>query len=141
MWETLISKIQTTLDGVENVKDAFSVPKTKLTKYPAVFFKPTSFQNSFETQVENLAYYRFIMIVIVGTNDQMPPSTAFNTILPHTVDAIIAKFNKDWNAGTIDGHRVTVKIDSADEWQMSEEEDGLVAYAPLHVEFRLLTTN
>lgn len=141
MYETLISKIRTTLESVTNVKDVFSVPKTKLTSFPAVFFKPAGFTNTFETQVENMAVYRFLAIVMVGTNAQLPPSTAFDTILPHTVDAIIAQFNQDWNQGTVDGHRVTVKIDSADSWELSEEEDGLIAYAPLNIEVRLLTTN
>lgn len=140
MYETLIGKITTTLEAVPNVKDVFSVPKNKLTKFPCVFFKPTAFTNTFETQVENMAVYRFMMIVMVGAT-QITPAEAFSTILPHTVDAIIAKFNADWNQGVIEGHRVVVKIDSADSWEMSEEEDGLVAYAPLNVEIRLLTTN
>lgn len=141
MYETLISKVQATLAQVPNVKDVFSVPKTKLTKFPAVFFKPSGFTNTFETQSENMAIYRFMMIVLVGTNSHLTPSDAFATVLPHTVDAIIAQFNQDWDQGTIDGHRVWVKIDSADAWELSEEEDGIVAYAPLNVEIRLLTTN
>jgi hypothetical protein len=141
MYETLIGKIQTTLEAVENVKDVFSTPKTKLTKFPAVFFKPAAFTNTFETNSENMAIYRFIVIVMIGCNQELKPSQAFSTVLPHTVDAIIAKFNSDWNQGTIDGHRVTVKVDSADAWEISEEEDGLIAYAPLNVEIRLLTSN
>lgn len=140
MYETLIAKIQTTLEAVTNVKDVFSVPKSKLTKFPCVFFKPAGFTNTFETNAENMATYRFLMIVMVGAT-QTTPESAFNTILPHTVDAIIAQFNQDWNQGVVDGHRCVVKIDSADAWELSEEQDGLVAYAPLNVEIRLLTTN
>jgi len=140
MYETLLGKITTTLQAVISVKDVFSVPKSKLTKFPCVFFKPTGFTNTFETNNENMAIYRFMMVVMVGTAGTTP-EVAFGTILPHTVDDIIAQFNSDWNQGTIDGHRVTVKIDSADSWEMSEEQDGLIAYAPLNVEVRLLTTN
>lgn len=142
MYETLINKISATLGEVASVKDVFSVPKTKLTKFPCVFFKPTGFQNTFETQNENFAIYRFLMIVMVsgkGTNNT--PEIAFGTVLPHVVDDIIVKFDASWNQGTIDGHRVTAKIDSADAWELSEEEDGLIAYAPLNVEVRLLTSN
>jgi len=141
MYETLIAKIKTTLEAVDNVKDVFTGPKTKMTKFPAVYFAPAGFTNTFETNNENMAIYRFLAIVLVGTNTQLPISEAFQTILPHTVDAIISKFNESWNGGTIEGHRVTVKIDSADAWQVSEEEDGLTAYAPLNIEVRLLTTN
>lgn len=85
---------------------------------------------------------RFMLVVMVsGKGTGMTPETAFGTVLPHTVDAIIDKFNADWNQGTIDGHLVRVKIDSADSWEMSEEQDGLVAYAPLNLEVKLLTTN
>lgn len=141
MYEELIAKIATTLGAVTEVKDVFSTPKTKLTAFPSVFFKPSAFVNTFETNNENMAIYRFMMVVMVGCNNEMPPSVAFTTVLPHTVDAIIAKFNAEWNAGTIDGHRVTVKVDSADAWEISEEQDGLIAYAPLNLEVRLLTSN
>lgn len=140
MYETLIEKITTTLQSVTQVKDIFSVPKSKLTKFPCVFFKPSGFVNNFETQNENSATYRFLMVVMVGAT-QITAQAAFEDVLPHTVDAIIAQFNTDWNAGTIDGHRVRVKIDSADAWELSEEQDGLIAYAPLNVEIRLLTSN
>lgn len=144
MYSTLITKITTTLESVSNVKDIFTAPKSKLTAYPCVFFKPAGFSNEFETQNENMKIYRFIMVVITEANKRgatVSPEYAFNTILPNTVDAIIAAFDEQWNQGTIDGHRVTVKIDSADAWEMSEEQDGLVAYAPLDLEIRLLTSN
>ena len=141
MYETLTGKIKTTLAKVTEVKDYFSVPKTKLTKFPCVFFKPVGFTNTFETQSENKAIYRYLMVVIVGAIKQTTMAEVFDNVLPHTVDAIIAQFNEDWNQGTTGGHRVTVKIDSADAWEVSEEQDGQVAYAPLNVEFRLLTNN
>lgn len=141
MYETLIAKTKATLEAVENVKDVFSSPKSKLTKFPCVFFKPAGFINAFETNNENMGTYRFMLIVMVGTSAQMTQDEAFEIVLPHTVDAIIAKFDKDWNQGSIDGHRVVTKIDSADAWEMSEEQDGLIAYAPLNVEIKLLTSN
>lgn len=140
MYETLIAKVQTTLESIERVKDVFSTPKTKLDKFPAVFFKPDAFNNSFNTNQENEAIYRFMMIVMVGVSGNLTKDEAFNTILPKTVDAIIEKFDAEWDQGTIDGHRVVTKIDSADSWELSEEEDGLIAYAPLNVEIKLLTS-
>ncbi len=141
MYEILITKVKETLLSVENVKDVFSGPKTKLTKFPSVFFSPSGFTNTFETQRENFAVYRFLALVLVGTNASLTVSQAFEQVLPHTVDAIINKFNAEWNLGTIDGHRCWVKIDSIDAWRVSEEEDGLIAYAPLNIEIKLLTEN
>jgi hypothetical protein len=140
MWEILNAKIKETLGTVKKVKQVSSIPETKWIKWPAVFFKPLGFTNDFETQNENNQTYRFMMIVMVGTN-QTTMENAFDVVLPRTVDAIISAFDEAWDAGVIDGHRVRVKIDSADAWEVSEEEDGLTAYAPLNVEIRLLTSN
>jgi hypothetical protein len=140
MWEQLIAKVKETLEKADNVKDVFSIPKSKITKFPAVFFKPAGFQNSFETQSENMAVYHFMAIAFVGTSGTTP-EVAFGTILPHVVDNIIAQFNEDWDGGTIDGHRVSVKIDSSDAWEMQEDQDGITAYAPLSIEIKLLTSN
>lgn len=141
MYETLIGKITTTLGEIENVKDVFSTPKSKLTKFPAVFFKPDGFSNAFETGNENMKIYRFMMLVLIGSNKNMTLENIFSTVLPHTVDAIVAKFDADWDQGTIGGHRVRVKVDSAGAWEVEEGEDGLTAYAPLNVEIRVLSNN
>jgi hypothetical protein len=140
MYSTLITKIETLLESVAKVKLVFTTPNTKIDKFPAVFFKPDGFNNTFETQNENMATYRFLMVVIVGTNGTTIEN-AFGTVLPNTVDQIISAFDSGWNQGTIEGHRATIKIDSAGPWEVSEEEDGIVCYAPLNVEIRLLTSN
>lgn len=140
MYETLITKIKETLEAVDEVKLVFFVPKTKLTSFPCVFFKPDGMTNVYETYNENKAAYRFLAVVMVGVAGTTV-ETAFGTVLPHTVDAIIEKFNAEWDQGTIDGHRVTVTITSADAWEISEEQDGLIAYAPLQIQVNLLTSN
>ena len=140
MYELLLSKIATTLGNVDRVKSVYAIPKSKITRYPAVFYKPNGLVNSFETNNENLATYAFVLVVIVGA-EQKSLNSIFTTVLPKTVDAIINQFDEEWNQGTTDGHRITAKIDSADAWEVSEEQDGLVAYAPLFLEVRLLTNN
>jgi len=137
MWQTIITKINTTLDSVILVKDHFTTPKKNLTKYPAVFFKPSGFQNDFETNSENTQIFRFVMIVLVSANGTTADN-AFGTVLPKVVDSIVDAFDSEWNYGTVEGHRVRVKIDSADDWNLSEEDDGVTAYAPLNLEIRLL---
>ena len=137
MWQTLIGKIEETLTGVSLVKTIFTTPQDKVAAYPAVFFKPAGFQNSFSSQTENDQIFRFMVLVMVGTSGSTIEN-AFSTVLPKVVDNIVDAFDAGWNAGTIEGHRVRVKIDSADDWQISEEDKGLVAWAPLNVEIRLL---
>lgn len=139
MYETLITKVGDTLGTCALVKERFSTPKTKLDKFPCVFFKPSGLVNEYETQIENAKIYRFMLIVMVGANNTTV-ANAFGTTLPKVVDQIIEAFDRDWNQGTFEGHRLRCKIDSADAWEVSEEQDGLVAYAPLNVEIRLLTS-
>ena len=138
MYDTLLAKIQTTLDATTGVEDAFNYPKTKFTAFPAVYFQPDGMSNSFETTTENYKVYRFLMMVIIGIEGS-DEETVFGTVLPATVDNIIAQFDTEWDQGTVNGHRVWAKIDSADAWAISEEQDGRMAYAPLSLEIRVLT--
>lgn len=138
MYANLIAKIKTTLSSITKVKQYSNVPGTPITSYPYVFFKPNGFANSFETNAENAKTYNFLMYVIVGA-EATTTENVFDTVLPNVVDAIVAKFDQDWNQGTIDGHRVRVLITSAEAWELAEEQDGLVGYAPLNVEIRFLS--
>lgn len=137
MWQQLFEKIDTTLAGVTLVKKIFTTPQAKIDKYPAVFYKPVDFQNNFDTTTDNAQTFRFTMDVIVGSNGTTVDN-AFRVVLPKVVDAIVDAFDSAWNGGTIDGHRVRVKIDSAGEWGVTDDKDGAEAVAPLSVEIKLL---
>jgi hypothetical protein len=142
MYQTLIAKIKTTLQNTTGVASFGNVPGEEITKYPHVFFKPAGFINQFETNEENYITYNFLMVVMVTTEGVGGSNAkAFDEVLPSVIDNIIQRFNADWDQGTIDGHRVTTLIDSADAWELSEEEKGMVAYAPLSVQIKLLTSN
>ena len=141
MYETLIQKIKDTLTATTGVSSYSTVPGDTISSYPHVFFKPDGFSNEFYTGQDNEVIYSFLMIVMVsaeGTGGSA--DKAFAQVLPSVVDNIIAQFNADWDQGTIDGHRVRVLIDSASGWELSEEDKGLVAYAPLSVQIKSLVT-
>ncbi len=138
MYATLIAKIAAILATVTEVKEVTASPKTKYDKFPAVFFQPAGFSNTFETRTENAKVYRFLMVVVIGTGGSTL-GNVFETVLPATVDAIVAAFDAQWDSGTIAGHRSSVKIDSADPWEVVTEQDGIVCYAPLNVEIKVLT--
>jgi hypothetical protein len=139
MYETLLTKIGTTLSKISLVKDNFYYPKTKMTKFPSVFYFPAGFENSYDTNAENFKIYRFNLFVIVGVS-QTTLSNGVD-VLAKTVQAIIAQFDEDWNQGTIDGHRVWTVINSGNPWQLSQEEDGQELSAQLTIEIKLLSTN
>ena len=138
MYATLLAKIKSTLSSVTKVKQYSNVPGTQINNYPYVFFKPSGFTSSFETNVENANVYNFLLVVIIGT-EGTTAENVFDTVLPNVVDAIVDQFDADWNQGTVDGHRVRVLINTADAWELAEEQDGLVAYAPLNLEISFLS--
>lgn len=140
MYATLIAKIKETLEKVDNVNLIYSVPKTTNSAFPAVYFQPDGMTNEFESGDENAKVYKFMMLVIVGTSGTTVEEV-FTNVLPNTVDAIIAQFDADWNMGTIGGHRAWTVIDTADPWAYDEEQEGPLAYAPLSLKIRLVTTN
>lgn len=140
IYSTLISKIETILGNVSNVKQIVPHPLVgKINKYPAVIFFPADFDNEFETTSENFKIYKFKMYVVVGT-EQKTMLSIFNTVLPHTVDAILAQFDSDWDFGAIGGHRSWIKIDSG-MWSLGVEKEGLEASAEMDVSIKLLTNN
>lgn len=139
MYATLLQKIADILATVTQVQEVTSSPKTKFDKFPAVYFQPAGFTNTFETQNENAKVYRFLMVVVIGVNGTTLENV-FDTVLPATVDAVVAAFDSQWDIGTIGGHRSWVKIDSADPWEVTQDQDGIMCYAPLNVEIKLLTS-
>ncbi len=139
IYTTLISKILTSLQSVTKVKEIFAYPATKISKYPAVIYFPDSFENSFETIKENLKVYRFKLFVVIGT-EQKSLNDIFGTVLPNVVDDILAQFDQDFDAGTIDGHRTWLLVDTG-QWTLTETKDGLEAVAELNLRFKLITNN
>lgn len=140
MHQTLLTKIKATLANVTKVKLVFSYPKTKIDQFPAVFIMPGFMQNSYLTTVENEKVYQYQLYVLIGMQEGQAENI-FTNVLPNTVDAIVAQFDSEWNGGTIDGHRVTVLVSSNEAWGVSEEEDGLKAFAPMTVQVRLVSDN
>lgn len=140
MYATLIQKIKNTLALISSVSQYGTTPGEEITGYPYVFFKPEGFINEFETGQENAIVYNFMMIVVVSTEGQGGSvDHAFSTVLPSVVDDIVAQFNADWDQGTINGHRVRVLVDTAAAWEVTENDEGVEAYAPLNIQIRTLT--
>ena len=139
MYQTLLSKIQTTLDTVTAIKATYAYPTSSITSYPAVVYFPDSFDNSFETSADNMKVYRFRMFVVVGAT-QKTNTDIFSTVLPKAVDAVLAAFDAGWDGGTISGHRAWMLMNSG-LWSMAETQQGLEATAELSLQVKVATTN
>jgi len=139
MYQTLIPQIKSTLEETDLVKEVFAYPTAKITKYPAVIFYPNDFTNAYETTVENNKEYRFRLFVVVELKN-LSESSAFESVMPKVVDNIIAKFDEEWNMGTVGGHRVRALLSNG-VWGVIEDKQGKEAYAELTLSIKALTTN
>lgn len=138
-YQVLIPAIKAVLASVSEIKEVAAHPAQKISKYPAAIFYPVNVDNSFEDTADNMKIYNFKLFVVVGVG-QTTIENVFTTILPKAVDAVMAKFDAEWDGGNIDGHRVIYLLNSA-EWGMSPTEQGLEAYAEFNLQIKLLTSN
>ena len=139
MYQIIIPQIKAILEDTELVKEVFAYPTAKITKYPAVIFYPSDFTNAYETTAENAKEYRFRLFVVVELKN-LSEAEAFESVLPKVVDNIIAKFDQEWNYGTVAGHRVRALLGSG-VWGVIEDKAGKEAYAELNLSIKSLTSN
>lgn len=140
MYATLLTKIETILTGITRVKLVSMYPRTDFNVFPAVTVNPAGVENSFDTVAENMKVYRFDIDVIVGINEALTQEVAYTTTMPNVIDDIITAFDNAWDNGTsTEGHRIWQKIDLAESWQTVNQTDGIMLYAPLTLEVKVIT--
>lgn len=141
MWKTLIENIKATLDELtgsgQPLQVAYDYPRKDLEGYPAALFFPSSFENGYDSNTENKKTYSFSIFLLTETK-VMGLQNSYNTAMPDLVDAVIAKFDEDWNQGqtTVGAHRVWWVIESG-AWALveAEKETYLQAELTLTVSF------
>lgn len=134
---SLISKIQTILEGMSKVKKIYSYPATKIEGYPAVLFFMDGIDNTFESTGTNFKEYRFKLFLVIGANQQNL-SDVYERIMPNAIDQFLDEFDDGWNFQTIDNHRVWQRI-STGLIQTSESQDGLEVSAEFDLVVKMLT--
>ncbi len=130
--------IKTILQSIPAVKEVSMWPKTP-EKYPAVICMSDNMDNSFDTTSDNMKVYRFkiwIEVGIAGTTE----ANVFESVLPAVSDAVIAKFDEEWNGGTLEGHRVWQIISGGYEGYIVNEK-AKSAYKELTLTVKLATQN
>jgi len=132
------TQIQNTLDKCTTIARTYNHSTSVDNEYPAVIYFPDSFENSFTTIKNNAKIYRWKMYVIVSAA-QITMEKAQSDVLAGVVDDIIQQFDKDWNAGTVNGHRATVLIDSGT-WDSNETEKSKIAFAELNLRIKVNTS-
>jgi hypothetical protein len=143
MLSTLITKTKTTLTGCTKLVSSaiYERPLAKdemFAGFPAVVFYPDTFTNEFMTVNEDLRGYNFAMYVITEAN--VKTISQAMVILADAVDEIMQKFGTNWNAGTINNHRVWQKITQG-RWEFSASETGITITAPLNLFINVAVDN
>jgi len=139
IYPTLISKIKTSLEAVDSVKEVFNYPRSKLSKYPSIVFFPNGLDNEYNNTGENLKTYKFSIFLVIGAI-QTTIDTVYNTIMPKALDEVLAQLDKDWNTGTIDGHRAWSQVETGS-WSLSTEQNSIELTAELTLNIKVLTNN
>lgn len=138
----LITDILSVLNSVPQLKAVYGYPvgeDTALGAYPAAIVVQDSFDNSFESVVENMKEYRFKLWIVIGCTASTT-ETIFTDALPKTVDAVLAAFDAAWNGGTVAGHRARYLVSSG-QTTLSVTQNAREAVAELTLNIRVLTTN
>jgi hypothetical protein len=94
-FDTLSAAIKAKLQTITELQVVFDYHTSNLTGFPCVTFEPSSNENVFYTNTDNLRSYVFDIIVYQEFNT-ISRETAIG-ILRQTVDAVIASFDADYN--------------------------------------------
>lgn len=111
MQKLILNKLTTTLGAVPEVQAVYPpLFEGEFTTYPCVVLQTDSFTNDFQSTDDNFKEYQYKCWVIVQANKNKSASDIASTTLLDTVDAVIAKFDEDWNGGTESGHRLWFRV-------------------------------
>ena len=136
----LIASIKSTLADISSVKEVIAHPfASNPSKYPAIIFFPVAFENDFMTVQENFKTYRFKLWLIIAVGEYSDEEV-FEEILPKAIDEVLEKFDNDWDAGNIDGHRAWGLLSSG-VLGKGEEAQGATAYAEMDLIMKVATNN
>lgn len=122
----------TGMDIIEEVDGKLQRTGTRVKSYPALVFSKDTFDQDFSDTGANHITLNFLAWLVISA-ENIESSVLWERVLPNATDSVIDKFNKGWNVGTINGHRVWVRMAS-----------GLQGYTPEQggrqawVEFRLV---
>lgn len=127
MYKSIIETIKSKLGEITAIQEVKAYPMGEdetFTAYPAVIFLPDNLSNSFSDTGSNHRTLQFKMWVVIN-GSQLDRQKLWERVLPNAVDAVMEKFDADWDFGTVDGHRVWSRL-SAGITSMSVEEQSLV---------------
>lgn len=109
-------------DIVEMVNGKPTRTGTRITAYPALIFAPGTFDNQFSTTASNHRTFNFNAWLIINA-ENIENVDIYERVLPNAVDGVLAEYDKGWNFGTVNGHRVWARMASGS-FGITPEDNG-----------------
>lgn len=107
---------------------------TRIKKYPALVFTKESFDQEFFDTGTNEISLNFLGWIVIGA-ENIDNTLLFEEVLPNVTDAVISKFNKAWDFGTLNGSRIWARMASGRQGYTAEE-SGRQAWVELALRVR-----
>lgn len=108
---------------------------TRAHAYPALVFAKDSFDQEFSDTGSNFLTLNFLAWIVVGA-ENVNMNDLFARILPNATDAVLNAFNKGWDFGTINNHRVWCKMASGTQGYTAESK-GREAWCEMRLTVKL----
>ena len=123
IYSTLIDTIKAKASTIPHVAQVFMHPLgaevidfttmkrvgTRIKKYPALIFSPSTFDNDFADTSTNHRTMRFNAWLIINA-ENIEKTDIYETVLPNAIDGVLSVFDKGWDFGTVDGHRAWARM-------------------------------
>lgn len=124
-------------EGADIVEIVDGIPVYKgsrVTQYPAIVFVKDTIESEFSDSGSNHRRLAFKAWVLVPCGN-IENLDIWERILPDAVDAVMAKFDTDWNLGTEEGYRIWCRVTSGQQGYTPEAQ-GRVAWEELRLVVR-----
>jgi hypothetical protein len=140
MQDLILTKIRATLEGIPAIKEVYGFPLNgSPKKFPAAIFFFDRFDNTFDTVATNFKILNFKIYLTVNVSGS-DVKTVYESVMPKLTDQVIAKFDADWNMGTLEGHRIWCLLTGGNV-TLSNEEKSQEVTADLTLQVKLSTEN
>jgi hypothetical protein len=120
----IISDLKTKLESITGIQEVIMSRDVEPTKYPAIICNWATSDNSFENTSENRKLITFNLAIVINVAGKKM-SEIDEVIIPNAFDLLESYVDENWNFGTIDGHRVRMRLSSSDNGITVEDKSKL----------------
>ena len=137
MQEQIITTMKGFMEEITQVKEVFDYPlQGNPSKFPAMIFYVMDWSNEFNSQKDNFIIERYNVSIILSSSGTTVKAL-YNTVMPKLSDKIRSELAKNWNYGTVDGHRIWAKAINGVQ-EVTNEQSGTLVSLNITLEVKYL---